>query len=537
MTEPLSRTDGAELDALVIGGGLSGTLTAWLLARAGARVALVERHDLGWGASGRSVRLLEGGLGPMLAGRWGQARARLIERGRWTRAVPHLVRPCPVILLDDGRGGRWRRAWTELAPAMLARAGAAREGWPGLRRIDRETLGALAPRLVVRGDGPWLLDHDALTDGRRLTVALAGAARAAGATVLTRCEPVEIVSAPRGRRARVTLRDRLTGALARIDARAVINATGAWIDATRRWAAMGGGPRLRPAWSEVTVLEAPAVAGLRLPRAGRHQPCLMAPSLDDRAVLHPPPRRHRLADFDPERAPPPPRPAGRSETTLRQHLGAPSDRIHCPCPAPFGAGRRSQPAGREDWQVFAGALWIDLLPSHPTLRWRQAGRLVAKLLRRLGAPRRQLPAAVLPGSDVTSVAGEEAAARGRGLTPPLARWIVRRHGSRWMAVLRGSQPPEPAGGDGPPLTVAEMEWCFEEEGARTLADLFWRWRLPELFPVGRRDEEWDLARRFAHRAAHRFAWNDARLDAEWRRWQRERALAYRSEAAAEETSE
>jgi len=45
---------GTVADVVVVGGGLSGCRTALGLATAGVRTVLLEAHDIGWGASGRS---------------------------------------------------------------------------------------------------------------------------------------------------------------------------------------------------------------------------------------------------------------------------------------------------------------------------------------------------------------------------------------------------------------------------------------------------------------------------------------------------
>lgn len=51
---PVQLTDAIQADICVIGGGYSGLSTALHLARAGAKVALVEQALIGWGASGRN---------------------------------------------------------------------------------------------------------------------------------------------------------------------------------------------------------------------------------------------------------------------------------------------------------------------------------------------------------------------------------------------------------------------------------------------------------------------------------------------------
>ena len=52
---------GADLDVLVVGGGITGVGVALDAASRGLRVALVERADLGAGTSGWSSKLVHGG--------------------------------------------------------------------------------------------------------------------------------------------------------------------------------------------------------------------------------------------------------------------------------------------------------------------------------------------------------------------------------------------------------------------------------------------------------------------------------------------
>lgn len=79
----------AEVDVAVVGGGVSGCSTAWHLARAGARVKLLEAREVAAGASGRNGGFLLAGMAhrPVeLAARVGEERAAelyaLTARGR-----------------------------------------------------------------------------------------------------------------------------------------------------------------------------------------------------------------------------------------------------------------------------------------------------------------------------------------------------------------------------------------------------------------------------------------------------------------------
>ncbi len=59
------------LDVLVVGGGIVGAGVARDAAMRGLRTGLVEKHDLAFGTSSRSSRLLHGGLRYLAQGRLG----------------------------------------------------------------------------------------------------------------------------------------------------------------------------------------------------------------------------------------------------------------------------------------------------------------------------------------------------------------------------------------------------------------------------------------------------------------------------------
>lgn len=60
--ENLYRLAREEFDLLVIGGGITGTAVARDAAMRGIRTTLVEKNYIGTGASGRSSRLIHGGI-------------------------------------------------------------------------------------------------------------------------------------------------------------------------------------------------------------------------------------------------------------------------------------------------------------------------------------------------------------------------------------------------------------------------------------------------------------------------------------------
>jgi glycerol-3-phosphate dehydrogenase len=101
----LGRMAEGRFDVLVIGGGITGTGIALDAAARGLSVALVEKDDFASGTSGRSSRLVHGGLRYLEHGDFGLVRESLRERSILYRLAPHLVRPVPMYMLASD----WRR--------------------------------------------------------------------------------------------------------------------------------------------------------------------------------------------------------------------------------------------------------------------------------------------------------------------------------------------------------------------------------------------------------------------------------------------
>src|SRR5881398_3048575 len=97
-------------DLLVIGGGIVGAGIAAEAARAGLRVALVERSDFAGATSSASSKLIHGGLRYLRLGDVRLVREAHDERRALMRVVaPHLVRRI-LFLLPLYRGGPYGAA-------------------------------------------------------------------------------------------------------------------------------------------------------------------------------------------------------------------------------------------------------------------------------------------------------------------------------------------------------------------------------------------------------------------------------------------
>ena len=100
-TANLTRMAEEQFDVLVIGGGITGTGIALDAASRGYSVALVEKDDYASGTSGRSSRLVHGGLRYLEQREFGLVRESLRERGILFRLAPHLIRPVPMYMPTD----------------------------------------------------------------------------------------------------------------------------------------------------------------------------------------------------------------------------------------------------------------------------------------------------------------------------------------------------------------------------------------------------------------------------------------------------
>ncbi|BDG17027.1 FAD-dependent oxidoreductase [Thermus brockianus] len=253
-------------DLLVLGGGATGAGVLWEATLRGLKAALVEARDFASGTSSRSTKLLHGGVRylELALRRLDRRQLRLVMDALRERKVvmdlaPHLAYPLPLLtplfrplelpyygtglLLYDLLSGQRRLGPTRyLPPRRVA------ELFPDLP----PTLGG-----ILYWDGQFQ-DH-------RLVLALLLSALRRGALALNHAEAHAFLLKG-GRVAGAVVRDRLTGREVEVYAKAVVNATGPFTDATRRLLDPHLPPLLTPSSGAHLVLDYPLRTGLLLPR-------------------------------------------------------------------------------------------------------------------------------------------------------------------------------------------------------------------------------------------------------------------------------
>ncbi|ANS70230.1 glycerol-3-phosphate dehydrogenase [Streptomyces lincolnensis] len=264
--ELADTVDGRVVDVLVVGLGATGAGAALDAAARGLSVVAVDAHDLAFGTSRWSSKLIHGGLRYLASGQFDVAHESAVERGvLMERTAPHLVRAQPFVLPLTPLVSRAQAALTwagfRAGDALRLTARTARATLPVPRRLSGVETRHLAPALRTDGLRGGLLSWDGrLTDDARLVTALARTAAGHGARILTRVRALDLT----GSGARI--RDELTGEQGHIRARAVINASGVWAGD------LVDGIRIRPSRGTHLVLRAdhlgPLPAGLHIPVPG-----------------------------------------------------------------------------------------------------------------------------------------------------------------------------------------------------------------------------------------------------------------------------
>ncbi|TYB40109.1 glycerol-3-phosphate dehydrogenase/oxidase [Actinomadura chibensis] len=230
---PLYRADAVrgltetEFDVLVVGGGIVGAGAALDAVSRGLSVALVEARDWAAGTSGRSSKLIHGGLRYLERRDFGLVREALRERGLLLhRLAPHLVRPVPF--LYPLRGRVWERAYVGAGVTLYDSMGGTR-ALPRHRQLTRR--GALREAPALRPDAlvGAIQYYDAQVDDARYTMMVARTAAQYGAQVVTRAEVTGFLrEGERVTGARVL--DLEGGREIAVRARRVVCATGVWTD-------------------------------------------------------------------------------------------------------------------------------------------------------------------------------------------------------------------------------------------------------------------------------------------------------------------
>ncbi len=253
---PGLRDAPTDVDVVVVGLGITGAGVALDAVTRGLSVLAVDAHDLAFGTSRWSSKMVHGGLRYLAKGQVGVAHESAVERGILMEVTaPHLTRPMPMLVPLSSSVSRLQTVVTRggLRAGDLLRRGAGTDAstLPKPRHLTVTEALRLVPALRPAGLRGAMLGWDGqLEDDARLVTTVARTAASYGAHVRTRARVLSATGTS------VELRDRLTDETRTVTARAVVNATGVWADT------LVEGITLRPSRGTHLVLRQDSLPGL-----------------------------------------------------------------------------------------------------------------------------------------------------------------------------------------------------------------------------------------------------------------------------------
>ena len=241
-----SAADGAEIDVLVIGGGVTGAGTALDAVTRGLSTVIVEAQDWASGTSSRSTKLVHGGLRYLQMLDFKLVHEALTERGLLlSRIAPHLVKPMAFLIPLEHRV--WQRAYYGAGVTLydlLANIMPGRRALPIHQHTTRKGMQKQFPDLRHETAIGAVKYWDATVDDARLVATLVRTATTYGAHAASRTQVTRLTKDANGRVNGAVVRDLETGRDITARARHVINATGVWTEDTEQLADTSGGLRV-----------------------------------------------------------------------------------------------------------------------------------------------------------------------------------------------------------------------------------------------------------------------------------------------------
>ncbi len=261
-----------EADVVVIGGGATGLGVAADAAARGFRTILLEQSDFAKGTSSRSTKLIHGGVRYLGQGDIRLVFEALFERGVLLRNAPHVVSLQPFIIPNYS----W---WNELLYGFGLKIYdwmAWRYRFPKTKLLRRGEVVSRLPNVRHEGLKGGVLYYDGQFDDARLAINIAQTAASHGGILLNYMRVADLLKDGNGKISGVTAIDVESGEKYTVRARAVVNATGVFVDEVLKMNLSGQEPLVRPSQGVHVVLERDFLEG---------DNALMIPSTEDGRVL------------------------------------------------------------------------------------------------------------------------------------------------------------------------------------------------------------------------------------------------------------
>lgn len=224
-------------DVVVIGGGATGAGCCLDAVSRGLDVLLLEKSDFGKGASSRSTKLIHGGVRYLAQGNLRQVRQSLVERGRLIENAPHLVSKQEFIVpCESARDTFYYAAGLKLYDLLSGRLGFGKS-----KLMSRRKLHQALPNIVAEKAFGGVSYFDGRFDDTKLLLGILRTASNLGAAVVNYAPVKEVIKDSSGKVSGVRFECLESEKEYEVQARVVINATGAFTETVRKLSDAGSG--------------------------------------------------------------------------------------------------------------------------------------------------------------------------------------------------------------------------------------------------------------------------------------------------------
>ncbi len=213
-------------DMVVVGGGSTGLGVAVDAAARGFSVALFEWEDFAKATSSRSTKLVHGGVRYLAQGDVSLVLEALHERGLLKKNAPHLVKNQSFLIPNYSYWDNFLYTVGLTVYDILA-------GGLSLGRskyVSRKKTEQYLPTVRVEGLKGSVVYHDGQFDDSRLAVNLAQTCAERGGCPLNYMKVEGVLHGENGMVAGVKVKDLISGREYEVRAKAVVNATGIFVD-------------------------------------------------------------------------------------------------------------------------------------------------------------------------------------------------------------------------------------------------------------------------------------------------------------------
>lgn len=225
---PTAQEFSQPFDVIVVGGGINGSGIARDAAERGMKVLLIDKSDFGAATSTANSRLIHGGLRYCENLEFGLVRESLREREYLLKNAPHLVKPLPLCIpiYQEARRGYWLIKLGMMLYDLLSFD----KTLPRHRMLNRAQFLSEFPGVQEKNLVGGAVYYDAQVNlPERLCLENVLAAKASGAVVMNHAK-MEAIIEENQQAAGLQLRDLITGESLMARSRAIVNASGIWVD-------------------------------------------------------------------------------------------------------------------------------------------------------------------------------------------------------------------------------------------------------------------------------------------------------------------